>query len=186
MIDKLKFILFSIVVLALVGLIGYWSVVTLQSGSEFKTNQKIENLTKENEDLKKQVINITEELDTYKSKLADSIVPVIQEPTPEQKIETPKPAATKTTYKNQSFINELQKLVNDNVYMKLKSIGTRVGTVQNFLNIYNKTSNKIDNDYGETTKTRVAAFQKDQGLSADGEAGPTTFNKMINWLKKQG
>jgi len=185
--EKLKFILFSIVILALVGIIGYWSVVTLQSGSEFKTSQKIEDLTKENEDLKKQVANMTDELDTYKAKVADSVAPIVQEPTPEPvKVETPKPTTTKTTYKDQSLINELQKLVTDKVYMKLKSIGTRVGTVQNFLNLYNKTSNKVDNDYGETTKTRVAAFQKDQGLTADGEAGPTTFTKMITWLKKQG
>ncbi|MBU0999326.1 peptidoglycan-binding protein [Patescibacteria group bacterium] len=70
--------------------------------------------------------------------------------------------------------------------MKLKSRGTRVGTVQNFLNIYNNTSDKVDNDYGTSTQKAVTAFQKDQGLNADGEAGSGTFNKMISWLKKQG
>ncbi|PIR68691.1 hypothetical protein COU48_02755 [Candidatus Nomurabacteria bacterium CG10_big_fil_rev_8_21_14_0_10_03_31_7] len=70
--------------------------------------------------------------------------------------------------------------------MKLKSIGTRVGTVQNFLNVYNKTSNKIDNSYGASTQKAVASFQKTQGMTADGEAGPSTFSKMIDWLKKQG
>jgi peptidoglycan hydrolase-like protein with peptidoglycan-binding domain len=70
--------------------------------------------------------------------------------------------------------------------MKLSSSGTRVGTVQNFLNLYNKTSNKIDNDYGASTVKSVAAFQKAQGLTADGQAGSSTFSKMISWLKKQG
>ena len=69
--------------------------------------------------------------------------------------------------------------------MKLKSKGTRVGTVQEFLNIYNNTSKKVDNDYGAGTKTDVVNFQKKEGLTADGEAGPTTFVKMIDWLKKQ-
>ena len=70
--------------------------------------------------------------------------------------------------------------------MKLKSTGTRVGTVQNFLNLYNKTSNKIDNDYGASTVASVALFQKAQGLTSDGQAGASTFNKMISWLEKQG
>ncbi|MDE2031162.1 MAG: peptidoglycan-binding protein [Patescibacteria group bacterium] len=70
--------------------------------------------------------------------------------------------------------------------MKLKSTGSRVGTVQNFLNIYNNTSSKVDNDYGASTQKAVMAFQKDQGLSADGQAGSSTFAKMISWLKKQG
>jgi mannosyl-glycoprotein endo-beta-N-acetylglucosaminidase len=98
---------------------------------------------------------------------------------------TPAPSTSGTSTKHQSLINELQKLADDKVYMKQGSQGTRVGTVQNFLNIYNKTSKKIDNDYGAGTKKDVAAFQKAQGLTADGEAGPTTFSKMVAWLKKQ-
>ena len=70
--------------------------------------------------------------------------------------------------------------------MKVGSKGTRVGTVQNFLNLYNKTSKRVDNDYGKTTKTDVIAFQKAVGLTQDGETGPTTYKKMIEWLKKQG
>ncbi|HAS80917.1 MAG: Spore cortex-lytic enzyme [Candidatus Nomurabacteria bacterium GW2011_GWE1_32_28] len=179
MIDKLKFILFFIVVLVLVGLIGYWSVITIQSGSEFKTNQKIEQLEQEKEDLEKQVEDLSDELITLQSQI------VVEKPVEEQKEPTPEPTES-TTYKNQKLINELQKLITDNVYMKLKSSGTRVGTVQNFLNVYNKTSNKIDNSYGVSTQKAVASFQKDQGLTADGQAGSSTFTKMITWLKKQG
>ena len=57
--------------------------------------------------------------------------------------------------------------------------------MQNFLNIYNNTSNKIDNDYGANLKKTVTDFQKSEGVTADGEAGASTFNKMIDWLKKQ-
>lgn len=83
------------------------------------------------------------------------------------------------------LISRLQKLVTDNIIMKEGSRGTRVGTVQEFLNIYNKTSSKIDNDYGAGTKTKIAAFQKAEGLTADGQAGPGTYQKMIDWLNKQ-
>ncbi|HBB54043.1 TPA: hypothetical protein DHS24_02780 [Candidatus Nomurabacteria bacterium] len=69
--------------------------------------------------------------------------------------------------------------------MKEKSQGTRVGTVQTFLNIYNNTSKLVDNDYGPGTKTDVMNFQKAEGITVDGEAGPGTFRKMIEWLKKQ-
>ncbi|MCE9548824.1 peptidoglycan-binding protein [Candidatus Nomurabacteria bacterium] len=69
--------------------------------------------------------------------------------------------------------------------MKEKSRGTRVGTVQTFLNIYNGTTKKVDNDYGAGTKADVIKFQKAVGLTADGEAGPSTFAKMIDWLETQ-
>ena len=176
--DKLKFALFSIIVLALVGLIGYWAVVTIQSGGEFETSQKIAQLQKENEDLTKQVADLTDKLSVLTPEPTDT--------TPTNIIPVPTTPVQPTIYKNQSLINELQNLVTNNVFMKLKSSGTRVGTVQNFLNLYNKTMNRIDNDYGASTVKAVYAFQKAQGLMADGQAGASTFNKMIDWLKKQG
>jgi len=170
--EKLKFILFSTVALLLVGLIGYWSVVTLQSGTEHSASQKIEQLKKENEDLKTEVKKLTDELNVLQ--------PGLEEPAPivEKKTEP-------VVYKYQSLIDELQKLVKDNVFLKSGSKGIRVGTVQNFLNIYNNTSNKIDNDYGVSMKKTVTDFQKSEGVTADGEAGISTFNKMIDWLTKQ-
>lgn len=181
--DKLKFALLSIVVLSLLGLLGYWAVSTIQSGTEYQASQKLENLKKENEDLRTEVANLTEEIDTLQSQFGENTSEVAQEP--ESSINKPIPTSS-TTYKYQNLINELQKLIDENILMKLKSSGTRVGTVQQFLNIYNNTSNRIDNDYGPGTEKAVAAFQKDQGLNADGEAGKSTFNKMIDWLKKRG
>jgi murein L,D-transpeptidase YcbB/YkuD len=178
--DKLKFGLFSIVVLSLLGLSWYWSVNTIETGAEHKANAELANLQKENADLKSQVSLLTEQLAELKPATKEEETSVV-EPAPT------KPAATTTTTtvnKNQTLINELQKLVDDNVVMKLKSTGTRVGTVQKFLNLYNGTNTKIDNDYGATTVKLVTDFQKDQGLTANGEAGASTFKKMIEWLKK--
>ena len=172
MMEKLKFALLVIVTLSLLGLLGYWSVVTLQSGTESKASQKIEQLEKENKDLKTEVKKLSDELSVLEFELKELPPSVEKNPEP-------------IVYKYQDLINELQKLANDNVVLKQKSSGSKVGTVQKFLNIYNGTSNKVDNDYGAGTAKVVTAFQKDVGLKANGEAGADTFNKMIDWLKKQ-
>jgi hypothetical protein len=177
MFEKIEFILLLIIILLVTIFLGYWAVTSLQSGSEYKLNDQIKQLKNENESLKKDIVNMTAELDALRP-LAEQ--PTLSEPTPI--VEEP---VTSKTYKNQSLIDELQKLVADNIYMKLGSSGARVGTVQRFLNIYNSKINKIDNDYGASTKTAVALFQKAVGITADGEAGVGTFNKMIDWLKKQ-
>lgn len=171
--EKLRFILFSIVTLSLLGLFGYWSITTIQSGTEHKTSQKIEQLEEENGNLKTEVVRLTEALRVLELKVEKPAPVVAKEPEPT------------TVYKHQLLIDELQKLVNAKVFLKLKSKGAAVGTVQKFLNIYNNSSRKVDNDYGESTKNAVAAFQKAVGITADGEAGPGTFGKMIDWLKEQ-
>ena len=174
--DKLKFALLSIVVLSLLGIAGYWAVVTIQSGNESVTSQRVKQLEKENGDLAKEVKDLESKLGTLKAGLQTQI-----------QINTPSPVVSSpTAYKNQGLINELQKLIDGNIFLKLGSKGTQVGTVQKFLNIYNNTSSKVDNDYGASTVKVVTAFQKDQGLGADGQAASSTFTKMINWLKKQG
>ena len=170
--EKLKFVLFSVITLSLLGLLGYWSVNTLQSGTQHVADQKIKQLAKENEDLKTETKKLTDELGTLQSKLGEAVPSVTKNP-------------EITFYKYQSLIDELQKLVSNNVLLKQKSRGPNVGTVQNFLNIYNDTSNKVDNDYGVGTVKVVSVFQKDSGLNPNGEAGLSTFNKMIDWLKKQ-
>lgn len=156
-------------------LIGYWAFMNLQTGGEHVSSQKISALEDENEDLKKQVEDLTSQV--------AKLTPVSEVSSDVSVVDT---KIATTTYKNQTLINELQKLIDDKVFMKLKSKGTRVGTVQNFLNLYNKTSNKIDNDYGASVVKAVSVFQKAEGLTADGQAGAGTFQKMIDWLKKQG
>lgn len=172
--EKIKFALFVIVVLSLVGILGYWSVVSLQSGTEYVTGQKVKQLEKENEDLRGEVAKLTGEINI----LQDKLLVLTPAPTTSKDPET-------VVYKYQDLINELQKMVSNNVFLKEKSRGSSVGTVQKFLNIYNSTSTKVDNDYGAGTAKLISAFQKDSGLSADGQAGKETFNKMIEWLKEQ-
>jgi peptidoglycan hydrolase-like protein with peptidoglycan-binding domain len=185
--EDIKSIIFGIIVLGLLGLGGYWAFSTMESGSSHIDKQKLEELENENQELKNEVSKLNSEISTLTLQKEEVKKVEVVQPAEEVAVEKP---VTKTTTKtplttiskNQTLINELQKLVNGNVSLKKGSTGTQVGTVQKFLNIYNKTSNKVDNDYGNTTITIVKAFQKAQGLTADGEAGSTTFKKMITWL----
>ncbi len=182
--EKLKVFIFWVIVLALMGLLGYWAFGTIQSGSEYVSAEKITKLEKDNEDLKKQVGELVAEIAVLKPAVPTVAQRVVEEPLATQKTEQGRPVPT-TINKNQSLINELQKLIDDSVVMKKGSRGTRVGTIQEFFNLYNKTKNRIDNDYGASTEKAVINFQKDQGLTADGEADKTLFEKMIAWLEKE-
>jgi murein L,D-transpeptidase YcbB/YkuD len=184
--ENFKFILFSIFILALLGFAGYWAFTTIESGSSHVNIQKQKELEKTNEELNKEMIQLKNEL----SLLQIDKEQQIQKEKEALFLKDSIPETTKTVtpiktavYKYQSLINELQKLIDGNIYLKLKSQGLAVGTIQKFLNTYNKTSNKVDNDYGASTVTAVKNFQKAQGLTSDGETGPNTYKKMISWLK---
>ena len=188
--ENFKFFLFSVFVIALLGAGGYWAFSTMESGSSHIDIEKQKTLEKENEDLKDEILDLKDQISKLESEKSD-----LQQKEPEQvaetstktptptTTETPSKTTTTTVSKYQSLINDLQKLVNGNIYLKLKSQGPAVGTVQKFLNVYNGTSNKIDNDFGASTETAVKNFQKAQGLTADGGVGPGTLKKMISWLK---
>lgn len=190
--ENFRFTLFTIFVIVLLGGAGYWAFTTIESGSSHidrelqnKLVQENKTLTDENYQLKRQIILLTEEKAQAVEEDQAIQKPEVVATTEVPKKEEAKPTTTTTTTvsKNQTLINELQKMVDNNTNLKLKSQGTAVGTVQKFLNIYNNTSNRVDNDYGATTVTLVKKFQKAQGLTDDGQAGPGTFKKMITWLK---
>ncbi|MBK5215784.1 MAG: peptidoglycan-binding protein [Candidatus Pacebacteria bacterium] len=182
--ENFKFILSSVFIIAVFAVAGYWAFSTIESGSSHIDNQKLSELEDKNEELTKEVAKLKKEItlleaDKEQLVLNDVADATVSAPT----VTTTTPTKTTTVSKNQTLINALQKLADGNIYLKNKSQGAAVGTVQTFLNIYNNTSNKIDNDYGLATFNAVKDFQKDQGIIADGEAGPGTFKKMITWLK---
>lgn len=178
--ENFKFTVFSIVVLLILVFIGYWGFSTIQSGSSSVDSQKLVELMKQNKDLMEKsgtLSNQIAELQGEVDKLTKENQEAVAKAT--TKITTP------STYKYQDLINSLQKLVAGNITMKNGSRGTRVGIIQKFLNVYNNTSNKIDNDFGSGTETIIKKFQKDTGLRSDGEVGPGTLKKMISWLKSK-
>jgi len=190
--DDIKSTIFTIILIALIGLGGYWAFSTMESGSSHLDNQKVSNLENEIESLKKENKNLKEEINKLNENLTKTQEEKSEVEAEKEEVknnlntETTTKTATTTvskSYKYQSLIDELQKLVDANVYMKKGSTGSRVGTVQKFLNIYNRTSNKIDNDYGNATVIAVKNFQRKEGLTADGNAGHGTFKRMISILK---
>lgn len=194
--ENLKFTIVSILVVLIFGAAAYWAFSTIESGashvdsqSQKELNQKLKDLEDENYQLRRQLELFEEEQEQdrqaeieAKEQEASKTEEPATKPAEQQKPTTTTSSTTKT-YKYQSLIDELQNMVNKGVNLKLKSQGAYVGTVQKFLNIYNNTSNRVDNDYGAGTVTAVKNFQKAQGLTADGQAGPGTFKKMISWLK---
>ncbi|MDD3662556.1 MAG: peptidoglycan-binding protein [Candidatus Pacebacteria bacterium] len=179
--ENFKFGIFSIIILALLAFISYWAFSSIESGSSHLYNQELKDLTRENNDLKEEITSLKNEILILKSELTENTSVVINEEPEEDN----SPSTNEEVSQNQTLINELQKLINDNIYMKRGSKGERVGTVQKFLNIYNNTSTRVDNDYGPGMETAIRKYQTDRGLTVDGEAGPNTFKNMIEWLKKQ-
>lgn len=188
--ENFKFFIFSVFILALVGFAGYWAFTTMETGSTHVDAEKQQDLEDANEELSKEVTDLKRQISLLELEVeqgikkeepivagANTTTPTVTPTTPTTTPTTP------TVSKNQTLINELQKLVDGNIYLKAKSQGPAVGSVQKFLNVYNKTSNKVDNDYGPSTVTAVKNYQKANGLTADGEAGVNTFKKMISWLK---
>ncbi len=183
--ENFKFILSSIIVISLLAFAGYWAFSTIESGSSHVDIQKQKEIEDKNEELIKEINNLKKQVSLLEENKEDQIKndKIIEEvKTPEPTVVTP---PVITTLKYQSLINELQKLVDGNIYLKNKSQGPAVGSIQKFLNIYNNTSSKVDNDYGTSTATAVKSFQKAQGLTIDGETGPNTYKKMITWLKSR-
>lgn len=109
--------------------------------------------------------------------------PAPQAPTPNPVEPNEVPTPTTPVGENAQLIKDIQKLITDKILMKKGSRGTRVGTVQKFLNEYGIKVD-VDNDYGDTTVNAVKKFQQEQGLLADGQAGEGTYKKMIEWLEK--
>lgn len=183
--ENFKFILFSIFIIMILGFAGFWAFRTIENGSTHVDNQKYKELEKENKDLEKELNELKRQISFFETEKVNTEKVVEEMPVEEkEEIKEVAPVVVKNpVLKYQTLIDELQKMVNNKVFLKSKSQGPNVGSVQKFLNIYNNTSNKIDNDYGASTSTLVRSFQSSQKMTVDGEAGPSTFIKMINWLK---
>ena len=172
--SEFKFQLTTFALVALLALGGYWAFATLDRGMTYsKDDLAVVPETVTEEGLEEPAVTETEEVAT----------------TPEETTEVETTETTTTTSASLSAedaktLAELQDLITDNINMKQGSAGTRVGTVQKFLNLYFEKQTGVDNGYGATTLERVRQFQKEQGLSADGLAGPTTYQKMIDLMKK--
>ncbi len=169
--ENLKANLIVIIFFGIVGFLGYWAVSSLQVDSnEFESvDRNVYPIIENNPEGYKDTNNSNSVASNTSN--ADTTTPTVN--------------TSSSSENNSGLISELQKLSDDNVLMKKGSRGTRVGTVQKFLNLYNGTNATVDNDFGGTTETQLKDFQRKENLSADGQAGSGTYKKMIEWLNKQ-
>ncbi len=179
--NEFKYQFVNILLLALLGFGIYWAFSTIDNGiiydKDLVVDTNIDNKDSSQTDLV---------FDNTKPKIPTSQIEntVPEKNTPEPSVqgenETPKTLSADEQY----LVSKLEGLINDKIQMKKNSHGTRVGTVQKFLNLYLEKQVKVDNQYGSTTIARVKEFQQKEGLSADGFAGINTYKKMIEVLKK--
>lgn len=178
--ENLKANLLILLFFGAVGAVSYWAIQTLQVSPDQFDRREVDARP------------------VVATQPTGSNGPITQTPAAESPVSTPAstPAPAPISSPAQApapsgggqhatLISELERLISDNVIMKRGSRGTRVGTIQRFLNLYNGTSSTVDNDFGPGTESRLRDFQRSEGLTADGQAGPATYRKMIEWLDKQ-
>lgn len=74
---------------------------------------------------------------------------------------------------------------NTNATLRIGSTGAEVNLLQARLTVLKYFTETIDGLYGTKTASAVAAFQKDNNLTADGVAGPQTLKAIYNSKAKQ-
>ncbi len=169
--NEFKYQFVNVLLLALLGFGIYWAFSTIDNGIIYDRELVVQDAGSE----KDQVEVIFDNTKSAEANLDRENVN--DKPTPKKE--------EKVLSDDEKFVlTKLEGLIADKIQMKKGSRGTRVGTVQKFLNMYFEKQVKVDNQYGPTTIARVKEFQQKEGLGADGFAGINTYKKMIEVLKK--
>jgi hypothetical protein len=175
--NEFKYQFMNFILLVLFGAGIYWAFTTIDNSIIYDKNNIVENDQQDQQEFV--MVNTNTQNDSDE----------VEDSSPENKIDIEDTVDEDSQEKNLSdeekyLISKLQGLINDKINMKLGSHGTRVGTVQKFLNIYFDTNKKVDNEYGPGTMADVKKFQANEGLDDDGLAGKNTYLKMIEYLEK--
>tara|TARA_B100001179_G_C18545948_1_gene383814 strand:- start:98 stop:637 length:540 start_codon:yes stop_codon:yes gene_type:complete len=178
--NELKYQITQFIFLALLGFGAYWALTHLDNGISYSRDQIVERDTTPSTPIESPIINTIPDDEEIVENPDTSTTTVDEEET-----QTPSQSSGTLTATEKELVSALERLISDQIYMKVGSRGTRVGTVQKFLDYYfpDKTVS-TDNDYGPGTKTLVEQFQAAEGLTADGQAGPNTYQKMIDVIKE--
>lgn len=164
--NEFKFQITTFLLVALLAFGAYWAFTSLDRGVTYTKDEVVATVDETPAD----------EVDEDEVVVVDTTEDTTVEDQP-----TTTPTA-ELSADEQDLLDRLQGLIDDNINMKVGSRGTRVGTVQEFLNLYLDTQSGVDNEYGPGTKERVRQFQQAEGLNADGLAGPNTYEAMIEVL----
>jgi type II secretory pathway pseudopilin PulG len=172
--NDFRFTLISVLIFIIIIGLGALAFYALEPGDRNGARQLI---TK----LETQLADTQEELQEAYRKIAaleSDNEQLIEE---EEQQETEEPTEP-TESSNPELLAALESLQSRGVILGPGAQGSDVGTIQKFLNVYNNTSGGVDNDFGNGTRSKVEAFQRDQNISVDGGVGPGTLGEMIKWL----
>jgi|GEM_PF-724334 len=179
--ENFKFTLVSFVMVLVVAGIGFLAYMALEKGDENGMRQQVRELKEQVADRDEQIVERDRQIAELETDLESAELLASQTPTEEETSKEPvkNPPATTGT----GLLAELESLKAKGVVLEPGDSGAAVGTIQKFLNVYNKTSGGVDNDFGPGTRKKVEAFQVKEKMTPDGGVGPTTLSKMISWLK---
>lgn len=179
--NELKYQITQILFLVLLGFGAYWAFTHLDDGISYSRDEIV--ILDDEVRSPDETVNV---IDNENILLAGSENTVDDSDTVTPEVNTPETPATEpvTPSSNDDLLSDLQQLVEANIIMESGSSGSRVGTVQEFLNIYFEDRNiSVDNDYGPGTTRLVREFQTSELNGGDGRVGPNTLRAMIEWLE---
>src|SRR3989338_7574411 len=127
-----KFQIIIMIICIALGALGHWAVATLDFSRA--RNTVVEN--NNDQDITGDISDISNSI----SDLSGNVENFIEE---KKNTETNTPPPDRAN-PNATLIAELQKLITDKIYMRVGSKGTRVGTVQKFLNIFENKTLPVD------------------------------------------
>lgn len=176
--NELKYQITQFIFLALLAVGAYWALTHLDNGISYSRDHIVQH--DEISDTTSDITLIDDDTDANDEELVPEDTSTNEEPVTEETATSPELSSSE-----KELVTSLGRLIDDNIYMKVGSRGTRVGTVQEFLGYYfPDKSISIDNDYGPGTKSLVEQFQVAEGLTADGQAGPVTYQTMIDVIEE--
>lgn len=173
--NELKYQITQIVFLVLLGLGAYWAFTHLDNGISY-TRDEIVTVAQNTDIVPDETISVidNETLLTATGEEIESNIPAEDD----EVVITPS-----SSNDNEDLISDLQKIIEADIIMKSGSNGTRVGSVQKFLDLYFEDKDVVaDNDFGPGTTRLVKEFQTKELNGGDGRVGPNTLKEMIKWL----
>jgi murein L,D-transpeptidase YcbB/YkuD len=176
--NELKYQITQIVFLVALGLGTYWAFTHIDNGIRYERDEVV-TIAQNQENVPDETITIIDN----EINLPASNTPTNQPLVPPQNVvieTTPDNNASK----NSGLVTELKKIIETGIIMESGSTGSRVATVQEFLDIYFSTRDvTIDSDYGPGTTRLVRDFQTAELSGGDGRVGPNTLRAMVTWLE---
>lgn len=175
---------FIFIIIIGLGVLAFFALETGDSNGSRQIVTQLRNQVQEKDEALQDALRRIAEYEAQLGGQEESSDESAPEPAPEP--EETSSESSSATNQHQSLINDLDRLRQRGAILEPGSRNADVGTIQQFLNIYNNTTGGVDNDFGPATRRRVEAFQTAQNTSVTGAVGPQTLQAMITWLQNNG